>query len=470
MKGMAQGKVLAAQVIRMGLGCALLVACRDGTSPGKVPSTVDFCSTGQAPLEWPTVDNSALLQKYWQGVDLGAAADPDITDGSALPQAAKLAVIGRGMEIYPYFDAYMLSFLVEPFVATIADEVNAGAADANEIARNLAAWAAGNLKHTQQVATFRDQVGHDPWGGTPVGSGCQAFTKKANAGEMLAKSMYTGKLTGKCEALPSLVAAVFALSGAAWDDIVILRLASHNLGLVRFGGQIYLVDNAKITVVDEASKQTLLANTYFGFASYSGTAYRNSANQSMTFMLDETAFSPEHSLLENLRLLTGTREPWTRDAAAGLGAPTGGRIDPSRVFAFNPLAKYVYQSLGVSDPVSYLLASSQAPRMRELASQLKDDSDVARWIRDHVTYGSIFEDSAWRIMTAEDVIVFRRGGWKDQALLATALLARMGYAPQMVITADNAFVAVGNGTIYEAKIWQPVPAVSGTVLLSMSSP
>ena len=57
------------------------------------------------------------------------ASDLGATDGSSIAEAAKLAVIGREMGIYPYFDAYMLSFLIEPL----------------------------------------DQCGHGPWGGTPSG-------------------------------------------------------------------------------------------------------------------------------------------------------------------------------------------------------------------------------------------------------------------------------------------------------------
>jgi hypothetical protein len=460
-------KMLSAKVVLGAVTCVLFIAaCQDASS------NTDFCSTGRRPLDWPMVDNSAIMQKYWQGSDLEATVASKLapTDGSAIADAAKLAVIGRGMSVYAHFDAYMLSFLIEPFVPRIVAELTAGAADANEIARNIVAWAAGNLVHTQQLSTFRDQCGKDPWGGTPSGAGeCTPFYKKANPAEMLAKSMYTGKLTGKCEALPSLVAAVFALSGARWDDIVILRLMSHNLGLVRFAGQTYLINNTTVSVVDEATKQSLLANTYFGFSSYSVSVYRAFPNQAQSFSLDESVFSADHSLLENLLLLTGTRAGETV-AATGLGAPEGGSIPAARVFTFNPLSRYAYQSLGVSDPESYLVTSAQAPRVRELASQLKDDTDVARWMRDNLAPGSIFEDSAWRIMSAEDVIVFRRGGWKDQALLASALLKRMGYAPEMIVTADNAFVAMGDGRIYEARTWQPVAAVSGPVLLTISPP
>ena len=455
------------------LGHVLVIACA-GALFGchRHFASADFCSSGKRPLDWPTVDNSAVLQKYWQGSDGEAevASDLAATDGSSIAEAAKLAVIGRGMEIYPYFDAYMLSFLIEPFVPRIVAGVHVSAADESEVARNIATWAASDLVHTQTLSTFRDQCGHDPWGGMPSGKDCSPFYKKANASEMLAKSMYTGKLTGKCEALPSLVASVFALSGTPWDDVVILRLSSHNLCLVRFGGQIYVINNTVVSAIDEATKKALLANTYLGFGSYSVVIYGGLANQGWTFALDETVFSADHSLLENLLLLTGTRNQLAKDAAAGLGTPEGGRIDSARVFAFNPLTTYAYQSLGVSDPEGYLKASAQAPRVRELASELKDDADVARWIRDNVAYGSIFEDSARRIMTAEDVIVFRRGGWKDQAVLASVLFMQMGYSPEMFVTADDAFVALGDGTIYEARGWQKVPAVSGTVLLQMGPP
>jgi hypothetical protein len=465
--------IVAARVALGALGHVLVIACAGELSGCHQHfASADFCSSGKGPRDWPKVDNSAILQRYWQGSDGEAevASDLGATDGRSIAEAAKLAVIGRGREIYPHFDAYMLSFLIEPFVPRIVAKVHVSAADESEVAGNIADWAASDLVHAQTVSTFRDQCGHDPWGGIPSGKGCSPFYKKANAGEMLAKSMYTGKLTGKCEALPSLVASVFALSGAPWEDVVILRLKSHNLGLVRFGGQIYLIDNTVVSAVDEATKQSLLANTYLGFASYSVAVYGELAKQGWSFALDETVFSANHSLLENLLLLTGTRDQGVKDAAAELGKPEGGRIDSARVFAFNPLATYAYQSLGVSDPESYLKASAQAPRARELASELKDDADVVRWIRDNVTYGSIFEESSRRIMTAEDVIVFRRGSWKDQAVLAAVLLKRMGYSPEMFVTADDAFVALGDGTVYEARGWQEVPAVSGTVLLQMSPP
>jgi hypothetical protein len=462
-------KIVGAEVALGTLGHVLVIACAVALPACHQHfASADFCSTGKRPLDWPTVDNSAILQRYWQGSDGEAevASDLGATDGSSIAEAAKLAVIGRGMEIYPYFYAYMLSFLIEPFVPRIVAEVHVDAADESEVARNIATWAASDLVHTQTLSTFRDQCGNEPWGGIPSGKDCKPFLKKANASEMLAQSMYSGKLTGGCEALPSLVASVFALSRAPWDDVVILRLTSHNVGLVRFGGQIYLINNTVVSAVDEATKKALLTNTYYGFGSYSVVIY----GEGWSFVLDETVFSADHSLLENLLLLTGTRDQGVKDAAAGLGTPEGGRIDSDRVFAFNPLAPYAYQSLGVSDPESYLKASAQAPRVRELASELKDDVDVARWIRDNVAYGSIFEESSRRIMTAEDVIVFRRGGWKDQAVLASVLLKRMGYSPEMFVTADNAFVALGDGTVYEAKGWQEVPEVSGTVLLRMSPP
>jgi len=42
--------------------------------------------------------------------EVEVASDLGATDGSSIAEAAKLAVIGLGMESYPHFDAYMLSF------------------------------------------------------------------------------------------------------------------------------------------------------------------------------------------------------------------------------------------------------------------------------------------------------------------------------------------------------------------------
>jgi len=48
------------------------------------------------------------------------------------------------MDIYPFFDAYILSFLIESFVPRIAVEVHLGATDDSEVARNISAWAASD--------------------------------------------------------------------------------------------------------------------------------------------------------------------------------------------------------------------------------------------------------------------------------------------------------------------------------------
>jgi len=64
-----------------------------------------------------------------------------------------------------------------------------------------------------------------------------------------------------------------------------------------------------------------------------------------------------------------------------------------------------------------------------------------------VSLGVCFWPRAGRV-NGRSVFVFRKGSWKDQALSASALLQQMGYSPEMRVTADGAFVALGDGTVY----------------------
>jgi hypothetical protein len=397
-------------------------------------------------------------------------------EGRSVKEDEKLAVVARDVsKIYPFFNSYMLSFLLDRLTEKVAAEVRLGADNQEQIAANIGKWARFNLAHTQQVRTFKGEPGSDPWGAYRGG---EPVWKKVIPGEMLAKSMYTGRITGKCEALPSLVAAIFVLNGARLDDVVVLRLQGHNIGLVRFGGTLYLLNNQIVVPIDEHWKTWIENQTYMGLFSYSIAVYRDFGNGEKYFRVNDAFFNAgEGSLLERFLKLAGSPGGRAKNRGAGPQA-IGSRSEAlALVFGDSPtasaapdnytLARYAYQSLYVRNPEVYLKASVGAPRTAELAKELKSKEAIFAWIRAHVSYGSIFEDSGERIMTADEVIVFRQGGLKDQAVLAFSLLRLKGYKPGISITDRDAFVQVGN-EIYDARTWDKAASLAGTVILKLT--
>jgi hypothetical protein len=90
------------------------------------------------------------------------------------------------------------------------------------------------------------------------------------------------------------------------------------------------------------------------------------------------------------------------------------------------LAKYAYQSLYVKHPEYYLSASLNSSVVRNLAASLNSEIEIFEWIRTHIRYGSIFNNGEERLMTADQVLVFQQGSYKDQAVLAFTLLRHLG--------------------------------------------
>lgn len=434
---------------------------------------------------FPLVDNSDLLRRYGftqqkagEFEEIALRSDyHELTlhEGNFAKEQEKLAVVVRGYQnLYPYFDSYMLAFLADPLTAKIAAEIKSHTHDKTQVAPNIAYWSRKYLLHTQQTAVFRNQPGSDPWGAAPNG---RPLYKKAIPSEMLAKSMFTGKLTGKCEALPSLIAALFVLNGAKLDDVVILRLREHNIGLVRFDGTLYLLNNQTVTSVDEDRKRWIEAQTYYGFSSYSIAFYRELGFGKHEFVVsDEFLKDTGHSLLENFLEQTGTLGNYTRGHAIVPKEITSAEQAQSLLYSSAKaperaksliMARYASQSLYVENPEIYLQASLRAPRTLELAKNLNTREEIFQWMKDHIRYGSIFQDSREKLMTADEVILFRQGSFKDQAVLAWALLKLHGSGPKISLTSHRAFVTLDH-EIYEAGNWNKTPSVTEPVLLELN--
>lgn len=158
-----------------------------------------------------------------------------------------------------------------------------------------------------------------------------------------------------------------------------------------------------------------------------------------------------------LPALTAFPEGVFRDRESFLAAVFGASRDPALARAFT-LARYAYQSLAVREPGLCLEASLREPTVRELSRRLRTEEQAVHWIRENVSTGPIFEDHAGRIMTADQVIVYRKGTPKDQALLFAALRERRGYRATVWIAREDAYVQT-EGRVWEARGWSVVERV-----------
>ena len=65
-------------------------------------------------------------------------------------------------------------------------------------------------------------------------------------------------------------------------------------------------------------------------------------------------------------------------------------------------------------------------------------------MKENLRNKSIFKFDNERIMTADQVIVFKTGGNKDQGLLLYTLIKLNGNNPELILTTDNTFVKLND--------------------------
>ena len=227
-----------------------------------------------------------------------------------------------------------------------------------------------------------------------------------------------------------------------------------------------MFDNTTATWVDAYRQEWIQDQSYFGF-------FNHSIAVGTSFSVDEAFFEHEGTLIEAVleaadvspQILDSTIDPlYHFQDREDIISPIFINAEHSDIYA---LTKYSYQSLYVKKPEMYLKASMRTSRPADLAASLGGPDDIFTWMRSNISYGSIFEDSSERIMTAEQVIVFERGGLKDQAILVFVLLKHKGYEPTIHVTRDNAYVVFEEG-LFEAKTWSQVPALEGEIELVLS--
>jgi hypothetical protein len=359
-----------------------------------------------------------------------------------------------------YLSSWMLADLMDPVVYDIVDELHAyGYTDP---VHALQQWAPTREAHTQALPVFAYAPGNDPWGAVPFPwGGNKPVYKKLLPSEMKAMSIFSGKITGKCMTLATLNVSLFRLLGAEAENVVVIRTETHGVGLARIGGKTYFINNNTIREVDDSAREWITSQTFAGLWTESISATRR-------FTITDDILDSQDTLLDAI-----WKENWGKKVQHTVLLPD--KIQREDVFlsifgesnAENKLAvltKYAYQSLYVKKPELYLRASLRSPKAKELAGRLRSADDIIEWIQTNIAAGSIFADYQDRIMVADQVIVFKTGGPKDQAVLAFTLLKLNGFTPVLTITTDSVYLEV-DGTLYDVQEWTIVDSVEGRVEL-----
>ncbi len=393
-----------------------------------------------------------------------ALLEPDISEDDIL---AVINKFHRELSTSPdlhLLPPVVIAFLLDPVTYDIYEELQINPSDPSDTAVHaLQAYAQDHMVHTQQLPVFAHTPGHDPWGTVLISGYRRApVYKYVLPSEMRAMSMFSGKITGKCSSLAMLNGSLFRLMGAKGGDVLLVRVEGHTFGLAKYRGTLYEFNNTVILPVSNP-----LMRSRFTSRRFLGV-YNEWFSADTNLTISDEVLDSQDSLVDALWHVYWESEP---PSELHLSDTIQRHDIVSLVFGESnvscpqvTLAKYAYQSLYVKNPELYLKASLRSPRAVELSTHLESINEIIDWIQTNVATGSIFEDHHERIMLADQVIVFKTGGLKDQAVLAFTLLTLRGYTPVITITADTAYIEVEN-RIYDVKDWSIVDSVTGTAEL-----
>ncbi len=368
---------------------------------------------------------------------------------SQVSEKEKVAVINRwhyvllGSQDMKLFPSIITANMIDPATREILDLISVNQLNNDRQIYQFSKWVHDHFTHTQGLSIFKNEVGKDPWGavrGTPL-------YKKLIASEMRAMHIYSNKsMTGKCGSLVNEIVSMFRLLGVHSNNTAIFRIKGHSFGLVKIEEKLYLINNNRIYSVNQKILDWILEKNYLGL-------HNDRVSVKKEFKLKEETLYEPGFLIENIF----KEEKWNlsnytliKTDITNYDISNPEELFQNEIFQENKylkLAQYAYQSLYIPDPEIYLKASTKGPHLNKLAEDLNDLEDIFNWLQENIENKSIFKFDDDRIMTAEQVIVFKKGGINDQGLLIASLLKQWGYNPKLLITFGNSFIEYENGII-----------------------
>lgn len=353
-------------------------------------------------------------------------------------------LIRDSYRLMPYF---CRAFVADYCTGSLLASDSSGFCPAADI--DFRKWVSSNLVHTQLHGAFNGFPGEDPWGRDKL----FPVFKRLLPSEMAAMNVHLDKPGGKCTSLATYFLAAMRKSGVPPGDVILLRTKGHTIGLARCNDTLYLADNTKITRIWYHSLFDLIRYPFIG-------AFNENVYCKTKFLIDDRILdSPKGTLQDDLARIYGLQYHYINQINS-----------ESDMFSFpcydyDCLAqRYAYQSLAVVSPGLYLQASVEGPLVKRLARQLKNSEQAVDWIKSHIVDGSIFQDHESRIMIADQVIVFRKGGVKDKALLLASIMRLKGCKVSVILCVRNVYVRIDEKLI-DVKNWEQAEAPMDHVLV-----
>lgn len=358
-----------------------------------------------------------------------------------------------------------IACLMDPVPYEVVKELDLEQSKPTQKIRKLSTWINQSLAHTQMSPEFKDYPGREPWG---MVNGYPSY-KKMLPSEMKAMSGLTGKITGECTSLAHFNACLFTIAGVGPENLVLLRLSNHTIGLIKFNDKYYMLDNMNVKLITEEMKAKLKRNMFFEGVYNSSFGFK-----SIFFISDSTFFDKNNTITDSLETvnkldLVKSRFDISLPEYAGREQLLSEVFGPSQ-FSKSELAqliRYAYLSLNVEHPEVYLKASLRAPLVKDLAKKVSAPDEIFQWIKQNITIGSIFSDEQDRIMLSDQVILFKKGSLKDRALLAYTLLKMKNYNPTLIICQNNSFIEL-DGRYYDARDFKVLDSIQDNIRIKLS--
>jgi hypothetical protein len=332
----------------------------------------------------------------------------------------------------------------------------------------ISEYTANHVSHTQIEPQFQNYPWKDPWG-IEISSGHPTY-KKLLPAEMKAMSCYTGKISGKCMTLAHLLAGIFYWLGVAPEDMLTFITQNpgyrHANAMLVFEDSLIFTNNQYLTIFDPPGGCISAPISVIGFYNPEMTVNWEHVVQSD---IDKYCFLSNQSAVETFLQKFEINENCVSHEYQ-LPNYHSRRELSDAVFLNSQhldifyLARYASQSLYVKHPEMYLKASLGSSLAKETAESLATPEQIFGWIAANIATKSIFAEWQDHIMTADQVLVFRQGGVKDQAVLAYTLLKHQGLSPRLYLTLDNAFLEFGEQLI-SVRHWETVDVIQERILL-----
>lgn len=363
-------------------------------------------------------------------------------------------------------DLYNNDFELMPFVVVANmlepslrnDIQKIGLKDVDESSLNiLSRWARKDFAHTQSLKKFQNMPGKEPWGEiyfNPV-------YKKLLYSDMKAMSVYSNKITGECTSLANLFLGVLRILGLEAENILNIRTDGHTFGLFKVEESLYIINNNDILPVNNDIENWLKERTYYGF-------YNDRYYYSGEFTITDNFFKSKDSLLKRIENIT-LEKPGMYSYIEQLELENRDVLFKETFQSnndFSTLIAYTYQSLEVPNPSLYIRASTMTPKVIELSRELTTIPMILQWISENTILESIYSEEENRIMTGDQVVVYKKGGPRDRAMLFASILVLQGHNPTINIAKENAYVE-NSGLIYDMKQCQTVSLPEEEIIISI---